>query len=249
MCSLKKKKKKSQVTLQVKLKIPDFSHFLKISLKQITLKKNSNNPSNKSRCLHRNPYREQIGTKTAANMHLRIFHVGTIPTGFWEGSILIKRCVKKWKSKESKTPLTRYKMRNNHAETGSKEDSLRWYKIAEESQVLLHHSLTSIQPRQSLRVGGRDTQKKYFTDTMRSAFKVLNHKLVNDISGQLTNKILISCSNSLVKYMMEERNSNSQLMIWSSLRQTKKSPVKITKSSKITEKMIPILHQAPANNI
>jgi hypothetical protein len=52
-------------------------------------------------------------------------------------------------------------MRRNHAETWSKEDSLCRHKITKKSQILLHHSLTSIQPGQSLEMKEEDGRKVY----------------------------------------------------------------------------------------
>lgn len=118
--------------------------------------------TNESGCFYRGHHREWRA-RSAAHMHPGIFNGGTISNMYWEGSILIE-IFKKWKIEASKEqPLTRYKMRSNHAETWSKEDSLCWHKITKKSQILLYHHVTSVQPLQSLEVGGRDRQETFYS--------------------------------------------------------------------------------------
>lgn len=107
-------------------------------------------------------------------------------------------------------------MRSDHAETGSEEDGLCWHEVAKKSQILLHHSRTSVQPLQSLEARERGGKRPCGSCATQS--RLLSWVSQSADTRELTNRMLTSCSKSLVKYMMEERNSSNQLMIWSSLK-------------------------------
>lgn len=134
---------------------------------------------------------------------------------YWKGSVLIKM-MKKWKIKARGTT---HEVRN---ETRSCWD-MAWGRQSVLTQD--YQEKPNIPPppsdSYSTTATSRGRRKRKTKETFyrykKYFFKVLNHIPVSEINGELTRRILISCSKSLVKYMIEERNSNSQLMIWSSL--------------------------------